>query len=87
MQDLEIDVNRNNHTSELELLLANCFNEQMQNETMGKWMKLKNELNQLKGNQHENIHFKFFDFVEWVNNKMLNDTSVSPIKRQLHYYH
>ncbi|MGB0430902.1 MAG: hypothetical protein ACPGLV_10540 [Bacteroidia bacterium] len=86
-QDLEIDVNRNNNTSELENLLAQTFNEQLQNETMGKWMKLKNDLCTLKVNPKEHIHFKYFDFVGWVNNKMLNDSALSTPKKQMHYYH
>lgn len=84
---LKSDIEKNESSSELERLLGEVLTQQMANETMGKWIKLKQDLMKLREIPKEKIHFKFFDFVEWVNNRMLNDNSVAPVKRQLHYYH
>lgn len=74
-------------TSSLEAAISETLLEQLENETMGKWMNLKNELVKLRNLSNERIHFKFFDFVEWVNQKMLNDNSLAPNRKQLHYFH
>jgi len=82
-----MDLEENSAKSELEKLLSQSLLLQIENETIGKWMTLKNDLGQLKHNVEEKLHFKFFDFIEWVNNRMLNDDMLMPVKRQLHYYH
>lgn len=85
--DLRYEINNGEHSSRLETALADALLQQLDNETMGKWMVLKNDLTKLKNFPEEVMHYKFFNFIDWVNSRMLNDDSIAPIKRQLHYYH
>lgn len=86
-EDLKIAINEDFADSALEKQLSECLKEQLADETLGKWMNLKKSLTRLLVVPEEKLHFKYFDFITWVNDRMLNDDSLTSVKRQLHYYH
>lgn len=86
-EDLKIAISEDFADSGLETELANCLKEQLEDETLGKWMNLKKSLTRLLNIPQEKLHFKYFDFITWINDIMLNDDSLTSVKRQLHYYH
>ena len=86
-EDLRIAIAEAYADSALEKELSECLHEQLEDESLGKWMKLKKCFNRLVNIPQEKLHFKYFDFVTWINDRMLTDDSLTSVKRQLHYYH
>lgn len=84
--NLHIRLTSNTLQSKLVKLLTQVLQEQINNESISLWMKTKKQL-QIVFASHECIHFKFFDFIKWVNGKMLSNDSCTQLKKQLHYYH
>lgn len=87
IEDLKIDLCAEDWESTLEKEFSSCLTNQIKDETLGKWMNLKKRLISIQQMTEEKIHFKFFDFSGWVNHKLLDDSTLSSVKRQLHYYH
>lgn len=73
-------------SSILEESIRNTLSLELQNPSINHFITLKKTLKQLEKNT-DKIHFKFFDFMAWVNRKLLGDDTFAPVRRQLHYYH
>lgn len=87
VEDLKIDLESEQWQSTLETEFSSCLGKQIMDETLGKWMNLKKKLSSVQEMKEEKLHFKFFDFTGWVSHKLLDDSTLSSVKRQLHYYH
>ncbi|MBI3142192.1 MAG: hypothetical protein HYZ16_05150 [Bacteroidetes bacterium] len=74
------------YASKLVSTLQDSLISQLENESIGKWINLKAELQSLKSDPVEAMHFKFFDFTKWVNNKILGDNTSATRKVQMHLY-
>ncbi|MCB0736082.1 MAG: hypothetical protein KDC92_01120 [Bacteroidetes bacterium] len=72
--------------SVLETAVKKTMQAELKGNSINNMITLKKTLKQLQTGP-EKVHFKFFNFLDWVNNRMLSDESFSFNRKQLHYYH